>query len=197
MNICHYQLDIDIKNALKKDWKFPFSFSKHEIWNFQVDDILDSVWIEKFNKTIVEIKNIMLFYRATNINCLEAHIDSYFLPNGEMKFWNSAFNWTLGGKDSKMFWYKNHSNVDYKKDLRWTPAKTPYLSWPTDNLEKIDECHIGNNLTLVRTSVPHRVEINIEPRWCISMRPCKNFTWEELVSLLENKNLIKKTYIGN
>jgi hypothetical protein len=57
--------------------------------------------------------------------------------------------------------------------------------WPIAELKEVDRCHIGQKATLVRTDVPHTVEMGNTDRWAVSFRILTALTWQTHITVLE------------
>jgi hypothetical protein len=125
----------------------------------------------------------ILFYKQPWARSPIAHIDMS-TPTRPKAF---AFNWVLGGKGSKMLWYTGHEGKAGAASL--TMVETDYLSWPKTELTLIDSHEVKQELTLVRTDVPHSIDVEAEPRWCISVRVPDSVigaSWNEAVAKLQH-----------
>ena len=66
------------------------------------------------------------------------------------------------------------------------------MAWDIPELTEIERTHLGEEVTLVRTGLPHAIRMDKEPRWVFSAR-CSipdNLEWEQVVGLMREKNLI-------
>jgi hypothetical protein len=197
------QLDIDISNAIRKDFDFADLLAKSQfagqpagLWHFKNDDvdkILDPQWMTAIHDQGIPVKNAMVFYREPFYIHPEAHIDVR---------WNNtpciaAINWTLDLlDDSEMVWYNEPpvpSEMVYlnrqPSEIDTTPAATKYLSWPLHEIKPYwVACKtIGTVPTLVRTGTPHNIIMRSRPRWAISVRyEDKHLSnWQETVDFFK------------
>jgi len=89
-----------------------------------------------------------------------------------------------------MVWYELPNK---KLEIMYTDAGSPFVEWPIKDLKEIDRYSIKENeIVLVRTDVPHQIEMKEQPRWCVSMRfqHMENYSWESLVKILYDNHLM-------
>jgi hypothetical protein len=188
-NNCWYSLDIDISNALRKDWEW--NIPDPNKFDIKIENIriFNQDWLDYMQSIGIPVHRTVLFYRNSMFTQTNAHVDlARAGSNGNITRITYAMNWVLGGKDSEMIWYKlSDENIDVK----YTMANTPYAQWPISTLEEIERVNVKNSLTLIRTDVPHSVQVQIEPRWCISARSdIHGYTWQQAVEHFRSKNLL-------
>jgi len=181
-NHCWYNLDIDISNALRSD--VSFERTHFDVWSFKnAEEIFNSEWISYIDQLGLSISETMVFYRPADSEDSDAHIDGYA---GSYKTF--AINWVIGGYNSEMSWYNLPLNENKQE---YTTAKTPYISWPIEQLTKIDQYKIVNIPTLVRVDLPHSIVVNDEPRLCISFRTHRfRNNWNTIINYLKLKKLL-------
>lgn len=199
-NHCWYKLNIrSTTNALRSDWRFPEVSGNYGIWSFlggQIEKMFTREWLEYMNGVGLEPKQIMLFYKGIGKSIyagglVTAHID--ILPPGKppLEFTTGALNFVLMGEGSEMIWYETPKEP---REVSFTLANTPYMTWPIKELKEADRVHIGHELMVVRTNVPHTIDMTKAKtsRWCISIRLFQShkFTWEETIDRLRSLNLI-------
>ena len=188
-NRCWYTLKVDTSNALSPHWSWPVpTHPFHQCWIYPAKDIFNPDWIEYTKSLGLTLRNSMVFYKNNCVSSSWAHVDTY--TSDPSIFANFGLNWVIGGAGSKMIWYKLPKEIP---TVKWTETNTPYITWPTSELTVVEEHEITNNLTLVRTGIPHDVyNVKIEPRWCISARleiPTGT-SWEYIVDYMRSKNLL-------
>jgi hypothetical protein len=90
-----------------------------------------------------------------------------------------------------MVWYRPPNELR-DEDVIWTRAKTPYIAMRYDQVTEIERCHVGSEVTLVKTDLPHAILMGDEHRWCISARTSflDNHQWDRILELLRSKNLL-------
>jgi hypothetical protein len=191
---CWYTLDIDISNALRKDWEWNIPESSTLDVKIENTRIFNQDWLDYMQSIGIPVVRAMLFYR--NSMCIQknAHVDLRGPDsNGNISYINYAMNWVLGGKDSEMIWY---NLPDKNIDVKYSMANTPYIQWPISTLEEIERVNIQNSLTLIRTDIPHSIQVQSEPRWCISARSdISGYSWQQAVDHFRSKNLLIERYI--
>lgn len=132
------------------------------------------------------IGNAMVFYRPSMTVDTEAHVD--VIPKNPERCVASAINIVIDGAGSTMRWYDLPKE---NREIRWTRAKTPYLSWPIASLREIDSCPISFSPVLTRVDLPHAIFVGGQERWCVSMRFSSSFgSWESAVEKLSLAGLI-------
>lgn len=191
MTKCWYQLNLNVENAISKDWKFPETngfWGGIGIWSFKQDVIFNSDWVQYMSDIALPIKSSVVFYREPNLVDDEAHVDLLGeIGEGEKKTY-LGFNWVFGGKGSEMIWYDLPPG---EQKIQLTPAGNKFLCWKISDLVEIDRCSIQNIPTLVRIDYPHCISVGGEARWCISARTgLHDLTWDEAVEHLKTKNII-------
>lgn len=193
-NNCWYNLNVkSTETALNENWSFPPTSGNYGIWDLdgKIKNIFTQDWIDYMSSIGLKIEHVMLFYRNVGLGKFGAHVD--IIPPGKppLSFTTAALNFVLQGEGSEMVWYKTPSKP---KEVEFTSAKTPYIEWPISELEEADRVNIGSRLMVVRTNVPHTVEMGNAPRWCISIRLFENhkLSWEETINRLRSLNLIEE-----
>lgn len=184
-------VDLDIKDSLKidiKDYILENPTRSNEVAIYKEDDIgiwkldpevvfKDEFLINLFEKYNLVIGTIQCFMRKPNYQHPGAHCD--MLPDGTIL--GAALNWCLGEDDSEMVWYEkpknnaivndNHNYVDYE--------------WPIESLTETHRHIIGNTPTLVRTDLPHTVDMKNHERWCVSLRFHNDITWDQCIEKIK------------
>jgi hypothetical protein len=184
---CWYNLKIDTTNCFLEGYKLPKTNGELGIWSLHAKDIFKPQWLEYVESIGVFITSAMIFYRGPGTGITHAHIDiSDVEPLSLSTF---GINWCYGGKNSEMVWYETPIEP---KQLSYTPAKTPYMSWNINELKEIERTHIGNEVSIVRTNIPHGIKMDTDPRWTISARysELEGAKWETIIEELRDRNLL-------
>lgn len=189
-----YNLNIDISNALHKDWVFP-DLEKSHVFFATTEKLFNLEWVSYMESLGIFLGNRhLIFFKKSSMQENTAHVDlgseNYAIP--------FALNWAIGGNGSKMYWYKEKTKgTEIKKQNIWgTPEHKKLITifWKLSDLEKIDVCELKSSLVLVRVDIPHNVLLGDEDRWSISVRlnyhKLDIHTWENAVNFLTNKNLL-------
>lgn len=184
---CWYNLKIDISNCFLEGFKLPEPSGEWGIWPMYAKDIFSQQWLEYMESIGFLVDGANVFYKGPYTDLTHAHIDI----RGVEPLCLSTFgiNWCYGGKNSEMVWYETPLA---QKSVSYTDANTPYLSWNINELKEIERTHIGNEVTIVRTSIPHGIKTDAYPRWAVSAR-CFKFEsaeWETVIEELRKKNLL-------
>ena len=186
---CWYNLKIDITNCFLEGYKLPEpeTDSGDGIWQLAAKDIFTPQWLEYMESIGFFISSAMIFYRRPYADFIRAHVD---ISNAEpLRLSTFGINWCYGGKNSEMVWYETPAEP---KDISYTPANTPFMTWNINELKEIERVHIGNEVSIVKTCIPHTIKMDAEPRWAISAR-CSKFEsakWETIIEELRKKNLL-------
>lgn len=156
------------------------------VWIMPAANLIHEDFLGLFLAHGFSIGNAMLFYRPAMTVDTEAHVD--IIPRNPEKCVASAINIVIGGNGSTMRWYDLPTD---SREIRWTRAKTPYLSWPITSLEELDRCPIGLSPILTRVDRPHAVFVGDHERWCVSMRFSSSFgSWDSAVERLSAAGLV-------
>lgn len=141
-------------------------------------ELFNSDWIEQISKcTQNEPSTLIVFYRPPFYQHPTAHLDLNLKYATEAEKTAvtccAGVNMVYNGAndDSEMIWY--HSPHYTEKDIQWTMGQSPYIEFDPASLTEMSRCCIGNNVTLVRTDIPHNVLMSSAPRLSISLR----FKW--------------------
>lgn len=190
---CWYNLDIDMTEVFRPDWKWPdVTGSDYGIWLYpKISKLVTQKWLSMIRSKGLNVQACMLFFRGKRFQRTTAHVDIYSVSDDDktIKIAPLGLNWIIGGSDSFMTWYEPSK---HPIKISYSDAKTPYADWPISSLKESDRCNIKNKLTLVRTDVPHNIEMGDDPRWCVSFRLADkdNYTWDSTVSMLRDKKLL-------
>lgn len=184
---CWYNLKINTTNCFLEGYQLPEPNGGHGIWSLRAQDLFRPQWLEYMKSIGVFISSAMIFYKGPYTNFPYAHIDIRSVE--PLRLSTFGINWCFGGKNSEMVWYEAPTAP---KDVSYTQANTPFLSWNINELKEIERTHIGNEASLVRTDVPHCIDMHTDPRWSISAR-CVEWEgndWETIIEELRKKNLL-------
>jgi hypothetical protein len=184
---CWYNLNLDVSNALRAD--FDITGITPGIKNYpNVADIFTIDWLEYIESLGLPISSVLIFCRLAGEEDLDAHADVHSKPQPGSEYRAFAINWVIGGQNSEMRWYKMPENTT---PIRYTPANTPYITWPIKELTEVDRCCIQGQPTMVRVNVPHAISVKDEPRICISVRTnAIPDDWDRAVDRLLNKQIL-------
>jgi hypothetical protein len=167
----------------------PSPKGNYGIWSPKATDIFSSEWLEYTHSLGIDFKHALLFYRGPNTTSKEAHVDTHA---GDHSFVNFAINWVIGGAGSKMHWYELPDDPAAATTVKDPKTNVPYTTYQFKDLKHIESGEIVNEVTLVRTNVPHSITMNKEPRWCISARVgrTEDMQWNDAVEYFRHKNLL-------
>lgn len=166
------ELKIDLKDYLLSD---PYRPGEHAIydptrggiWTLQPDTLFTDNWQQFMLHEIgVKVDLAQIFHRKPYYQHPGAHVDIDQNDN----LYGGGLNWTLDPDDAEMVWY----NMPTEDPIYTRRSETDRnKEWPLDMLTEHARCTIGQVPTLVRTDIPHTVDMGANERWLISVR----FTW--------------------
>lgn len=177
-------LAIDLKDYLLSD---PYREGEHAIYLPEAGGIWTVDPYLLFTQEFVEyceqdlgfkLDIAQIFMRKPYYQHPGAHVDiskDYTIHGG-------GINWTLDPDDAKMVWYeypdsKPTINQRSPTDINW--------EWPLDVLTEADRTIIGQTPTLVRTDVPHTVNMGAQERWLVSLRTLDAKSWVQHLDLFK------------
>jgi hypothetical protein len=175
-----HMVNIDVSNAIRKDFDLDNILVKAReevdrpgyLWKYSnntIGDLFNVVWLDYMKGIGLEIQYGSIFYRDPHYIHPTAHTD---LADGASGNLGVSFNWCLRPSDADMTWYKIPPGGG---EVYITPANTPALDWPLDQVEEIARKQINNECTLVRIDIPHNVIMRSLPRWCVTARTKQKF----------------------
>lgn len=196
MTSCWLDLDIDVKSAISKTFDFN-KFRKTgnypndpvDVWFKDKNDIkkiFNQEWLTYMSSLNLEVQGALIFYRAPNHLCKHLHVDMTADPPKVVTY---GVNFVVDPyDDSEMIWYDlgpNDNSIDsqFKIDKK---SQIPSCEWNLSNFNgpEIDRKTIGNNLCLVKTTIPHTVQTYNKQRWSFSLRfaDLTDLTWPEAIN---------------
>jgi hypothetical protein len=187
-----HRINIDLKNCFKSSFDYHklIPHEKHMgTWSVPSNFICDPEWLLYMESIGLPVPYFMIFYRGPNATCPVAHIDIANTDPYIVR--NFGINWVYGGAGSNMVWYDlPKEKIDM---LAYTGGgKVPLSAIDLTLLNEIERTAIGEEPTIVRTSIPHSIDMGNDPRWCFSARvnTLYDYDWEEVIILLKDKNLL-------
>lgn len=136
-------------------------------------DFFSLEWLNNLSSGVHnEVTSAMIFFRPADFQVSSAHIDlntNMIKQTGKIVSISAAINLIYEGNhnDGEMIWYEPPINTPA---VQWTEAGTAFVDFDLETLTESSRCCIGNNLTLVRTDIPHNVIMGSTPRLSISLR---------------------------
>jgi len=163
---------IDLKDYILsdpyRDGEHALYFPKHGgIWTLQPKTIFTEEWLQYISfEHHAKVDLAQIFYRAPHYQHPGAHVDIDRSDN----LYGGGLNWTIDPDDAHMVWYNMPD-----QDPTYTKRSETDINkeWPLEDLVENNRCIIGQQPTLVRTDIPHTVDMGANERWLISVR----FTW--------------------
>jgi hypothetical protein len=187
MSHCWYKLKISVKDCFLPGYKFPTPTGRYGVWHPKATEVFNNQWLQYVKSIGIPVYSAMIFYRDSYAHTAQAHVD--IGKPDPFVLTNFAINWCYGGEGSEMVWYETPTK---KKEISYTAANTPYMAWDIPDLKEIERTHLGEEVSLVRTGVPHAIKMEKEPRWVFSAR-CSipdNIEWERALEILREKDLL-------
>jgi|TARA_B110000914_G_C15516442_1_gene473875 SPX domain protein involved in polyphosphate accumulation len=192
-----HRTDINVANALKvnlKDYILsdPYRNGEHNlympdkggIWTIAPENIFTHDFIQYlFHDLNLQIDLVQIFYRSPHYQHPGAHVD--ISQNEEL--YGCGLNWTIDEDDADMVWY-SMPDADPQRTQRSTTDIN--YEWPLEQLTEVDRCCIGQTATLVRTDIPHTVEMQSKERWLVSTRFKWHVTWDDYMSSFNRRILM-------
>jgi hypothetical protein len=187
------RLKIDLKDYLLSD---PYRPGEHAvympeaggIWTLQPDTLFSKDWLEyTVNEYGVRVDLAQIFMRKPHYQHPGAHVD--IDQNDEL--YGGGLNWTLDPDDAEMVWYDTPEHDPVYTQRSPTDRNK---EWPLESLTEHARCTIGQTPTLVRTDIPHTVDMGANERWLISVRFTWLKTWDQYLSTfnkwIDNEELV-------
>ena len=166
------ELRIDLKDYILSD---PYREGEHAlympdkggIWTLAPKTIFSQEWLDYVEKEWnLSVDLAQIFFRKPYYQHPGAHVDI----DQEDNLYGGGLNWTIDPDDAQMVWYQT-PDVDPEYTQRSHTDRNK--EWPLDILSEVGRCTIGQEPTLVRTDIPHTVDMGANERWLVSVR----FTW--------------------
>ena len=185
-----HRINLDVTDALKinlKDYILsdPYREGEHAlyiegkagVWTLNPDTIFKQDFL---NDLGIKVDLAQIFYRAPHYQHPGAHVD--LGQTGEL--YGAGLNWTVDPDDAEMTWYEM-PNVEGTNTKRSETDQN--MEWPLEQLTEIDRLCIGQTPTLVRTDVPHTVDMGSNERWLISARFLWHWSWDDYTKTLKDR----------
>jgi hypothetical protein len=199
-----YELNIDINDAITSAYDMnlleqsDFLKKQHStagIWTYKQHEsnaVLNDEWVKYMESLGFELDVAFTFYRKPH-SIMPAHIDCL---HNTRDVHGIAINWVLNNNsDSYMAWYNTPPEANNMPLYTTDVYKGHYqLNFDAKELTEIDRAQIGSTPVLVRTDIPHSIEMGDHPRWSISVRfyPTKFvsdktalLSWDQQIEIME------------
>jgi hypothetical protein len=191
-----HRINIDVTHAVKIDLKDyilsdPYREGEYAlyleekagVWTLKPEIIFEHDFLSTLENDLgVKVDLAQIFYRAPNYQHPGAHVD--LGQTGELV--GAGLNWTVGPDDADMTWY---NMPDFEGNHTKRSATDQNMEWPLEQLTEIDRCCIGQTPTLVRTDIPHTVDMGNNERWLISARFLWHWSWSDYFETLKDRIL--------
>jgi hypothetical protein len=189
-----HRTDIDVTDVVKIDLKDYILSDPHRegehalyipdnvgVWTLNPNTIFKASFLkELFLTHQVQIDLAQIFYRAPNYQHPGAHVD--LGQNGEL--YGAGLNWTIDPDDADMTWYEMPTTQGVSTKRTETDQNR---EWLLEELTEVDRCCIGQTPVLVRTDVPHTVDMGNNERWLVSARFLWHWSWDDYVKTLKDR----------
>ena len=185
-----HRINLDVTDALKinlKDYILSDPYREGEyalyiegkagVWTLNPDTIFRQDFL---NDLGIKVDLAQIFYRAPNYQHTGAHVD--LGQTGEL--YGAGLNWTVDPDDANMTWY---NMPDFEGSNTKRSETDQNMEWPLEQLTEMERLCIGQTPTLVRTDVPHTVEMGNNERWLISARFAEHWSWSDYTETLKDR----------
>jgi hypothetical protein len=184
-----YKLKIDISNAINPNWQWPVLRS----WANIVEDpkkVFSEEWLLVMSQLGLPSEDFcLLFYSPKNMDPAPvSHTDTDPIT---LKGAIAGFNFVIDNDPADMVWF-DLKKLENQKKILYTEENKPYEVFPLDFTFETDRNRIGNQLTLVRTDIPHWIGTSSKikfssSRWSVSYRStADNNRWKSWDNCVEN-----------
>lgn len=174
-------LKIDLKdyilsNPYRENEIAMYDPNRGGIWTIRPNVIFTDEWQKYLTNTVgLTIDIAQIFFRKPYYQHPGAHVDIDRNDN----LYGGGINWTLDPDDADMVWY-DMPNVDPIYTKRSETDRN--REWPLEILTEHARCTIGQNPTLVKTDIPHTIDMRANERWLISVRFNGLQTWDQYLN---------------
>lgn len=185
-----HRINLDVTDALKINLKDYILRDPHRegeyalymegkagVWTLNPNTIFKQDFL---NDLGVKVDLAQIFYRAPNYQHPGAHVD--LGQNGEL--YGAGLNWTVDPDDANMTWY-HMPNFEGSNTKRSETDQN--MEWPLEQLTEMERLCVGQTPTLVRTDIPHSVEMGNNERWLISARFTEHWSWSDYTETLKDR----------
>jgi hypothetical protein len=178
-----HSLKIDLKDYILSDPYRPNEYALYVaeaggIWTLDPNTLFDPNWIRYIKHDLgLELDIAQIFFRKPYYQHPGAHVDIA----QDLSLYGGGLNWTLDPDDAHMVWYEYPSNEPCFNQRSTTDVNK---EWPLEQLTEVDRCIIGQQPTLVRTDIPHTVDMSANERWLVSARFLECSSWSDYETLV-------------
>lgn len=177
------------------------------VWYIDALHLFNTDWLNNLNSMLpYNVTGAYIFWRSSSYQHPNAHIDSlpkdHHLGEPRLTPVSTSFNWVLDHDPTAyMIWYKPWWNADdliegeraaqglipHPKfnDTTVQSGTMYYHETPVELLEELDRHSLSSQqLTVIRTDIPHNVQQGSRDRWCLSLRVYPNnfSSWRDTVN---------------
>ena len=167
-----FKLNFPVSNIINTSWKMPFAdqffVKNYDSWS-EWEEIINLDFLNLLDSTL-PIVRVMVFNKPKNWTSEDAHIDPGILY---------ALNVVPRSTDASMQWFTPIDTIP--KPVRYSQSNTLYLNYSPSEITLAHQEKLDCSVSIVNTSIPHRIKIGNDSRTCISFRFKNNFkTWDEV-----------------
>lgn len=184
-NTCWYNTTISTGGAFRSDLTLPKYDKPKTLFEKDLKSIFSDKWLDYCSSLGFNFNRVLLFFKPAYYKNEYAHIDLY----NENDIAEIGFNFTIFGSSGEMCWYEHPS---HKGIVLWSTNHSPCMMYDVKTLKLIEKSTIPTKtLTIVKTSVPHSINVFHESRWCLSLRGEGPITlWNSAVTYIREKGLL-------
>jgi hypothetical protein len=194
-----YELDVSVDKALALDLKDyllsePVRPGSTQIWVPGVAGVwlldqsvvFNPQWVAAVKQRAgLTVTAALVFFRTAGYQHPAAHIDiepQEGQDKTELLPVSAAYNWVLEDTDAEMVWYEPWWDADdydecleaARNQAQFDAQKVGDLEYneiALDRLKELERYRISHQqLTMVRTNIPHNVHMGAKDRWAVSAR---------------------------
>jgi hypothetical protein len=174
---CWYRLRIPVEHSLLPEFQDRMTVANPGPWTHFPEEVFKPEWLsqmyQEYNLTFTLVIAVVRD-QGESWELAPVHVDRF-----DVVGYDAAINWCLGEDQRVMQWYTNMGDGGQRQPSPQFEG-IGYQINSSQGLTVRDRVRIGNQPTLVRTDVPHNIEVGPGTRISISARiGPPNITWQE------------------
>jgi hypothetical protein len=189
-NFCWFKLKINVSDAIRSDWHWNHSSNRDCQHISNLSNVFNQSWIDSMFEKGIVLQGALLFFKCSKFKNQFAHCDVLnFEPRIDC---TNAINIVIGGENSEMIWY-DLPDIKGMREKSAMSANALHEMWPIQILKEKERGKIQlNEITLVRTDLPHAVNVSDNSRICISVRTNRSHqSWADNIKYFQSKDLLE------